>query len=223
MGDHSHLRRDQLRHHDRPGNDPATTITTNAVGKTVTRKVFQGTTPTGTGNTTTYTYNPLQNMTGMTDTSGNTWAWAFDPLGRQTSATDSNTGTTTTTYDASGRQATSTNALGTVTTTEYDTLDRPTKISTTVTGQSAKTLSTHTYDAEKKARSRPAPASTAPTRTRQSPLQFPATARTTNPDPSRSNCPLQLALSPEPTKPNQPTENQGFPPMSPTQPSVASP
>lgn len=133
-----------------PGNDPATTVTTDAVGKTDTRKVFQGTAPTGTANTTTYTYNPLQSMTGMTDTSGNTWAWAFDPLGRQTSATDPDTGTTTTTYDASGRPATTTNALGTVTSTEYDSLDRPTSVSTTLTGQSAKTLITHTYDTEKK-------------------------------------------------------------------------
>ena len=133
-----------------PGNDPATTVITDMAGKTTARKVYPGTTATGTPATTTYTYSPLQQMTGMTDAAGNAWTWAFDPLGRQTSATDPDTGTTTTGYDTSGRASTTTNALGTVTTTVFDALDRATKVSTAVSTQPVKTLLTHTYDTEKK-------------------------------------------------------------------------
>ncbi|WP_247041373.1 RHS repeat-associated core domain-containing protein [Arthrobacter rhizosphaerae] len=133
-----------------PGNEPAVTVNTDAAGKTIARKTFRGTTATGTADTTTYTYNPLQQMTGMTDPAGNTWGWVFDPLGRQTGATDPDTGATSTAYDTSSRKATAINGLGTVTTTEYDTLDRATKVSTALSGQPAKTLLTHTYDTEKK-------------------------------------------------------------------------
>jgi RHS repeat-associated protein len=133
-----------------PGNEPATTVTTDAAGNTASRKIFHGTAPSGPADTASYTYNPLQQMTELKDSSGISWTWTYDPLGNQTSAKDPDTGTTANGYDSSGRLSTVTDPTGTVSTTNYDTLDRITTVSTTLPGQSAKTLISHTYDTEKK-------------------------------------------------------------------------
>ncbi|GAA3320475.1 RHS repeat-associated core domain-containing protein [Arthrobacter ramosus] len=132
------------------GNDSATATIVNAAGKTVSRQLFHGTTPTGTPDTTSYSYDALGRMTSMTDTAGNQWSWAFDTAGRQTTANDPDTGTTTTSYDASGRVAATTDGAGNLTSYAYDALDRTTGTSVTPQGGTAHTLTTSTYDGEKK-------------------------------------------------------------------------
>lgn len=133
-----------------PGNESATTTVMNAAGKTVSRQLFHGTTPTGTPDTTGYVYDALGRMTAMTDTAGNQWTWAFDTAGRQTTATDPDTGTTTTSYDASGRVAGTTDGAGNLTSYAYDALDRAITTSVTPQGGTAHTLATSTFDGEKK-------------------------------------------------------------------------
>ncbi|MFF2297406.1 RHS repeat-associated core domain-containing protein [Arthrobacter sp. NPDC058127] len=133
-----------------PGNESAARTIVNAAGKTVSQLLYHGTTPTGTPDTTGYSYDALGRMTTMKDTAGNQWTWTLDPAGRQTSATDPDTGTTATSYDPSGRIAMTTDAAGTLTSYSYDVLDRAISTSVTPQGGTAHTLVTSTFDGEKK-------------------------------------------------------------------------
>jgi RHS repeat-associated protein len=133
-----------------PGTDAARSIVANSDGNIITRLQYKAQTPTGTPETTSYSFDALGQNTSMKDTANNSWAWAFDPAGRQISATDPDTGTTTTSYDTSGRPATTTNALGTVTTSSYDTLDRVISESLKPAGGTAHVVSKTSYDGEKK-------------------------------------------------------------------------
>ncbi|MGO4652194.1 RHS repeat-associated core domain-containing protein [Arthrobacter sp. 2RAF22] len=132
------------------GNESAATTIVNAAGKTVSRLLFHGPTPTGTPDTTAYGYDALGRMTSMLDTAGNQWTWAFDAAGRPISANDPDTGTTTTTFDSSGRIASTTDGAGNLTSYSYDALDRTVSTSVTPQGGTAHTLTTNTYDGEKK-------------------------------------------------------------------------
>ncbi|WP_218030599.1 hypothetical protein, partial [Sinomonas atrocyanea] len=132
------------------GTTAAATATTDAAGRLTAKTTWHGTSPTGAADTTRYSYDRLGTMNQMTDPAGNAWTWTTDPLGRETSRTDPDTGTTATAYDTSGRKATTTDAAGTVTSYTYDTLDRVTNTSTALAGQQAKTLTTTTWDTEKK-------------------------------------------------------------------------
>ncbi|MBT1004025.1 hypothetical protein KIH31_15670 [Paenarthrobacter sp. DKR-5] len=133
-----------------PGNASATTVITNAEGTTASRVLYHGTTATGAADTSTYTYDPLGQLTGMKDTANNTWSWTFDAAGRQTRATDPDTGTLTTAWDASGRKASTTDGAGNLTAYTYDALDRVTAETVTPSGGTAHTLTTTTWDQEKK-------------------------------------------------------------------------
>ncbi|MDQ0242438.1 colicin E5-related ribonuclease [Arthrobacter bambusae] len=132
------------------GNDSATATIVNAAGKTVSRLLYHGPTATGAPDTTSYSYDALGRMTSMTDTAGNQWTWAFDTAGRQISANDPDTGSTSTSYDASGRVAGTTDGAGNLTSYAYDALDRTVSTSVTPQGGTAHTLTTSTYDGEKK-------------------------------------------------------------------------
>ena len=133
-----------------PGAESASTVIVNGDGNVISRLLYRGTTPTGTPDTTTYSYDALGQNTSMKDTAGNTWSWSYDPAGRQTSAVDPDTGASTNTYDASGRLTSTSNALNTVTSYTYDSLDRITAQTVTPSGGSTRTLVTRTYDGEKK-------------------------------------------------------------------------
>ncbi|WP_369745692.1 RHS repeat-associated core domain-containing protein [Paenarthrobacter sp. AMU7] len=118
-------------------------------GKVLTRKLFHGATATGTADTSTYSYDALGQLTGMTDTVGNDWSWTFDAAGREISAVDPDSGARSTTYDAAGRKASTTDAANAVIGYVYDDLDRVVK-KTLGTGATAPPLETYTYDGNKK-------------------------------------------------------------------------
>ncbi|WP_062073647.1 hypothetical protein [Arthrobacter sp. EpRS71] len=132
-----------------PGSEAATTTVNNMSGKVLTRKLFHGPTATGTADTSTYSYDALDRLTGMTDTVGNDWSWTFDAAGREISAVDPDSGARSTTYDAAGRQSSTTDAANTVIGYVYDDLDRVLK-KTLGTGTAAQTLEAYTYDGNKK-------------------------------------------------------------------------
>ena len=75
--------------------------------------------------TTTYAYNALDSLTGVTQGS-QTRTFAYDWLGRLTSATNPESGTTNYTYDGNGNLTSRTDALSRTTTMSYDRVDRVT-------------------------------------------------------------------------------------------------
>ena len=112
-----------------PSGGTATTTVTDVRDQTV--GLWQYTTastPTGAHQDTTYSYDKLGRMVGMTDPVGNGWSYTFDRQGRQTQSIDPDKGTTTSTYDAAGRLSSTTDARGVVLSYEYDNLDRKTAL-----------------------------------------------------------------------------------------------
>jgi YD repeat-containing protein len=79
--------------------------------------------PGGLNYTTTYAYNPLDSLTGVTQGSQSR-TFAYDWLGRLTSAANPESGTTTYDYDGNGNLTSRTDALSRVTTMSYDRVDR---------------------------------------------------------------------------------------------------
>ena len=69
---------------------------------------------------TSYTYNKLDELTSMTDADGNTATYAYNADGDQTSVTDPNGNTTTYGYNALNELTSTTAALGNTTTFSYD-------------------------------------------------------------------------------------------------------
>jgi RHS repeat-associated protein len=80
--------------------------------------------PTGTHQDTSYSYDKLGRLVGMTDPAGNTWSHVYDRQGRETSSVDPDKGTTTSTYWADGTLKTTTDARNAVLSYEYDSLGR---------------------------------------------------------------------------------------------------
>ena len=132
-----------------PGTEAAVTTIVNLDGNTEQRSLFHGTAPTGVADTSTYIYDRFGQLARMGD-GANLWTWTYDAADRELSATDPDSGTSTTAYDASGRIASATDSMGTVTGYAYDVLDRTTAKTVTVSGGTAQTLETHTYDQELK-------------------------------------------------------------------------
>lgn len=138
------------------GATPSSTIT-DGRGQTVKLLTYYGSTPSGTADTVTYTYDKAGHQTGQVDNDHNTWSSVYDLLGRKISQTDPDTGTSTSTYDLTGQQLTSTDARGRTITTTYDEIGRRTaEYDTTgdATGpavpSSANRLASWTYDTLKK-------------------------------------------------------------------------
>ncbi|WP_123821480.1 polymorphic toxin-type HINT domain-containing protein [Kitasatospora cineracea] len=127
-----------------PPGTPATTVVTDARGRTVSSTVHGGP---GADAATTYTYRPSGQVTSLTDAVGNAWTFSYDMLGRPTSKTDPDSGTSTTTYDAMGRIATTTDARQKTLAYKYDALGR---LTGTFDGPSAtdttKQLTGYVYD-----------------------------------------------------------------------------
>jgi RHS repeat-associated protein len=73
---------------------------------------------------TTYSYNALSNLTGVTQSSSRTRTFVYDSLSRLTSAANPESGTTTYTYDADGNVATKTDARSITEGYVYDALNR---------------------------------------------------------------------------------------------------
>jgi RHS repeat-associated protein len=83
--------------------------------------------PGGLGYVTTYTYDALDNLTGVNE-AGQTRSFVYDSLSRLTSATNPESGTTSYTYDAAGNVATKIDARNITTTYSYDALNRVTDV-----------------------------------------------------------------------------------------------
>ena len=89
-----------------PAGGTATTTVTDVRDQTVGLWQYTaGGTPTGAHQDTSYSYDKLGRMVGMTDPVGNVWSYTFDRQGRQTSSVDPDKGATASTYDLVGRLA----------------------------------------------------------------------------------------------------------------------
>jgi RHS repeat-associated protein len=83
--------------------------------------------PGGLNYTTTYTYDVLNNLTGVTQNGSHSRSFAYDGLSRLKSAANPESGTTTYTYDNASNLATRTDARNITTTYTYDALNRLTR------------------------------------------------------------------------------------------------
>ncbi|TXS63803.1 RHS repeat protein [Streptomyces sp. sk2.1] len=123
-----------------PKGGTATTVVTDARGRTTDRLQYTDAARTN-AQTTTYAYGKYDEPTGVTDPNGNTWRYTFDSRGQRTVVDDPDAGITRTEYDKLGRTTTVTDANKTTLTTEYDELGRRTKLK-----QGETTQASWTYD-----------------------------------------------------------------------------
>ncbi|MFD7260526.1 RHS repeat-associated core domain-containing protein [Streptomyces sp. NPDC059874] len=127
-----------------PKGESASSVVTDAQGRTVERRKYKIGTPEGEYDTTRYAYNTDGKLTRITDPAGNAWTYEYDLHGRQTRSVDPDKGTSTVTYDAADRPASTTDARGTTVFTSYDILGRPTsRNQNTIDGPK---LATYEYD-----------------------------------------------------------------------------
>ncbi|MFJ7995639.1 RHS repeat domain-containing protein [Streptomyces sp. NPDC096310] len=106
-----------------PKGGTATTVVTDARGRTTERLEYTNTQRT-TSQKTSYTYGKYNEPTAVTDPAGNTWTYTFDNRGQQTRTDDPDKGATTTVYDKLGQATSTTDARGITLTTSYDPLGR---------------------------------------------------------------------------------------------------
>ncbi|WP_405087575.1 RHS repeat-associated core domain-containing protein [Microbispora sp. NBC_01389] len=97
--------------------------------------------------TLTFGYDDTGNLRTLTDARGHSITWNYDDSDRIIGFTDPLGRSSSTAYDAAGRPATTVSRKGTVTQIDYDTLNRPTRVSYGVSGTTAESRSTLSYDA----------------------------------------------------------------------------
>lgn len=124
-----------------------TTVVTNIDGDITQRIQHFGATTDSAGVTTNYSYDLLDQLTGMADPKGNTWAYSYDLMGNQVRAKDPDKGLTTSTYNALKQLTTSTDARGVTLKYFYDATGRPLK---TTKADGTTTLTSTSYDTVKK-------------------------------------------------------------------------
>jgi RHS repeat-associated protein len=117
-GDHSNV--------TPPAGGTATSTYIDARGRTVQLRQYQGGSPTGAYDATTYAYNPKGQLASVTDQAGNSWSYGYDFLGRRSRITDPDQGTSTATYDNAGQLTTTTDSRGQTLAYAYDALGRKT-------------------------------------------------------------------------------------------------
>ncbi|MQY36163.1 hypothetical protein SRB17_41600 [Streptomyces sp. RB17] len=136
-----------------PNGATPTTTYTDARGQTVKLLRYHGTTPSGTADTVTYSYDAAGHQIGQDDGQGHTWTSHYDLLGRRTSQTDPDTGSSSSTYDNAGQLLTSTDNRGKTIAYKYDEMGRKTAEFDTTGGadpSAANELASWTYDTLKK-------------------------------------------------------------------------
>lgn len=131
---------------DPPTGGTATTTVNDARGRTVRLDQFLSSDPTGSPQSTVYTYDSAGRMATMTDTAQNKWSYAYDLRGRLVTATDPDKGTTATTYDAAGQVLTTTDAREEILAYEYDGLGRKTGLWSQAVGSGGTHLASWEYD-----------------------------------------------------------------------------
>ncbi|MFB9367223.1 RHS repeat-associated core domain-containing protein [Kitasatospora albolonga] len=127
-----------------PKGDIATSVITDARGRSVERRQYKTGAPNGEYDATRYGYDTEGKLTQVNDAAGNAWTYGYDLHGRQTRAEDPDKGTTTTTYDAADRPVATTDARGVTTYVSYDILGRPT--SRNLGAVDGTKLATYDYD-----------------------------------------------------------------------------
>ena len=105
------------------GGTPTTTVF-DVRGQTTKLKQYTGSSPTGDGDETDYTYTLAGELKTITNAAGNKWTNTYNIRGNLTSADDPDRGTTTTTYDALDRPKTTKDAKNQTLWTKYDELGR---------------------------------------------------------------------------------------------------
>ncbi|MCF2530902.1 polymorphic toxin-type HINT domain-containing protein [Yinghuangia soli] len=139
-----------------PDGSTATTVISNARGKTAELRQYRdrgqaGSDDPATYDLTRYTYDSrdkLATVTGPTNPSaplGATWSWTYDLLGRLTHSDDPDRGPADTTYDAVGRVESNTDARGQKLVYTYDKINRKTATYAGSIGD-ANLLASWTYD-----------------------------------------------------------------------------
>ncbi|MFJ3235826.1 RHS repeat domain-containing protein [Streptomyces sp. NPDC086787] len=106
-----------------PKGGTATTVITDARGRTTDRLEYTDAARTSSQNTH-YTYGKWDEPLTVTDPAGNIWTYTFDARGQQTDVDDPDKGKSHTAYDKLGRPVSITDARGVTLTTDYDALGR---------------------------------------------------------------------------------------------------
>ncbi|MFJ6650472.1 RHS repeat domain-containing protein [Streptomyces sp. NPDC091290] len=110
-----------------PKGGTATTVITDARGRTTERREYTNEARTA-FQPTTYTYGKFAAPLTVTDPAGNVWRYGFDGRGQQTDVDDPNKGKNHTAYDKLGHPALVTDARGITLTIDYDELGRKTAL-----------------------------------------------------------------------------------------------
>ncbi|RSS73349.1 putative adhesin [Streptomyces sp. WAC06614] len=128
-----------------PKGDTATSVHTDARGRTVEKRQYKSGSTTGEYDATRYAYTAEGQLSQVTDPAGNVWKYGYDLHGRQTRAEDPDKGTTVTAFDAADRPVSETDGRGITTFTSYDILGRPT--SRNLGAVNGTQIATYEYDA----------------------------------------------------------------------------
>ena len=107
-----------------PAGGTATTTWTDARGHSTAVWQYTGTSPTGTHDSTGYTYTPAGQEASLTDALGNIWSYTYDQRQRKIQDDDPDRGRTTYIYDDANQLTSSTDSRGVTITNRYDNLGR---------------------------------------------------------------------------------------------------
>jgi RHS repeat-associated protein len=107
-----------------PQGGTAVGVLTDAHGRLVERRDYEGSTPVGSYIASSYAYDRKGRATETADAAGNAWTYEYDLRGRKISRSDPDSGTSTISYDDLGRVVSVTDARGQSVSTVYDELSR---------------------------------------------------------------------------------------------------
>ncbi|GLZ78406.1 hypothetical protein Afil01_32130 [Actinorhabdospora filicis] len=108
-----------------PNGGTVSSVLTDFYGRTSESRQYEGRTPTGPYDATTYTYDKHGNLKSWTNSSGETWSYEYDVLGRVISSSDPDSGTATAAYGDDDRLVSTTDARGEKLFYSYDSIGRP--------------------------------------------------------------------------------------------------
>ncbi|WFE39254.1 RHS repeat-associated core domain-containing protein [Micromonospora sp. WMMD998] len=111
-----------------PAGGTPVTLINDAQGNITAKRQYQGASPSGTFDETSYGYDLLDRLTSVTDAAGNTWTHAYDRLDRLVASTDPDAGNSSYTYDDADQLTTTTDGRGEVLFRAYDPLGRPSEL-----------------------------------------------------------------------------------------------
>jgi RHS repeat-associated protein len=141
-----------------PRGGTATTTVTDARGQTTELRQYQGGSPTGAFDATTYTYTKRGETASVTDPANNTWRNTYDLRGNTVKVDDPDKGTSTMTFDAAGQLTTSTDARRATPSSDYNKLSYDYDLlgRRTAVKSGATTLAAWTYDTAASGKGQPA-------------------------------------------------------------------